>query len=267
MKPGIAIAQLQKLKEEAELPEVRASTPAHESWKAKVEAILAASLGKDAPVLEKFKNVSYWIGIYTGAPGEAERDAAYFANAVSEAVGLIDAAIFELELTEPEPVALEESPSARKPGVDPRNVFLVHGHDDGAKHHAARVLAQLTGAEPTILHEQPSGGKTVIEKLDHHAMPAAAAVILLTPDDVGSESGASTTRPRARQNVVFELGYFIGKLGRGNVIALVKGGVEIPSDISGVVYINMDLANWPTELAKELRQIDGLTIDIRNLTS
>ncbi|MDQ0826930.1 putative nucleotide-binding protein [Arthrobacter sp. B2I5] len=143
-------------------------------------------------------------------------------------------------------------------------IFVVHGHDELARLQVVTTLQQLTGLGPIVLHEQRSGGKTVIEKLQEAAARAVCAVVLLTPDDFGGAVDGPT-HPRARQNVVFEHGYFAALLGRENVIALTKGGVELPSDLSGVVYISMDGPNWKLELAKELRGISGLTVDSNSL--
>ena len=125
-------------------------------------------------------------------------------------------------------------------------VFLIHGRDEGARNTVARFLGQLR-LEPVILAEQASQGKTIIEKFESHAQ-VRFAIALLTPDDAGSLSNEDTPRPRARQNVIFELGYFIGRLGRDGVCALTKGEVEIPSDYSGVVYIPLDDGGWKFDL-------------------
>jgi len=130
-------------------------------------------------------------------------------------------------------------------------VFLVHGHDQ-TKHQVARVIDQLTGREPVILDEQTSRGRTLLEKFEDHAATAALAVVLLTPDDFGGVAGAPQ-QPRARQNVVFELGYFCGRLGRRNVIVL-NAGVEQPSDITGLVYIPMNDGSWKLKLGRELSE-------------
>jgi len=139
-------------------------------------------------------------------------------------------------------------------------VFIVHGHDDGAKESAARFVS-LLGLEPVILHEQPNEGRTVIEKFEGHA-DVGFAVILLTPDDVGGAKGdAANLRMRARQNVVLELGYFLGSLKRSRVCALYKKGVEIPSDVQGVLYVEMDEGGgWRAKLAREISSA-GLPID------
>jgi predicted nucleotide-binding protein len=148
-------------------------------------------------------------------------------------------------------------------GAPPSNkVFVVHGHDEAARDTVARLLTVLD-LEPIILHEQPSEGRTVVEKLEHHGR-VGYAVVLLTPDDVGGVDSESL-KPRARQNVVFELGYFIGSLGRNRVCALHRGDVELPSDFTGVVYVPMDTAGaWRFGLARELRAA-GFNIDMNRL--
>jgi predicted nucleotide-binding protein len=143
-------------------------------------------------------------------------------------------------------------PSGVLPVLNPRKVFVVHGHDHGAKDTVARYLERL-GLEVTILHEKPNEGQTVIEKIETHS-EVGFAVVLLTPDDVGaSKSDPENLKARARQNVVLELGYFLGKLKRSRVCALYIPGVEIPSDYQGVLYIELDSKGaWRTKLAQEL---------------
>ncbi|MDQ2837850.1 MAG: nucleotide-binding protein [Actinomycetota bacterium] len=148
--------------------------------------------------------------------------------------------------------------------AEANDIFIVHGHDGEAKHHVARIVQQLTDHVPIILDEKASRGLTVIEKFEEHGGNAAFAIVLLTPDDVGGQKNGET-RPRARQNVIFELGYFIGHLGRGRVVAMTKGDVEIPSDFSGIVYISLDQDDWPQRLAKEMREVDALDVDMNRL--
>jgi predicted nucleotide-binding protein len=153
------------------------------------------------------------------------------------------------------------SPSPRRSVKD---VFLVHGHDESAKETTARFLEKL-GLEVTILHEQASEGRTVIEKFEAHS-DVGFAVVLLTPDDVGGVSTPSPTlRGRARQNVILELGYFTGKLGRQRVCGLFRSQVEIPSDLHGVLFIELDSqGGWRTRLAQELVSA-GMQIDLQGL--
>ena len=134
-------------------------------------------------------------------------------------------------------------------------VFIVHGHDDEAKLTVARFVESL-GIIATILHEREDRSRTIPEKFEEHAAKASFAIILLTPDDVGaSKDERDKIHPRARQNVVLELGYFWGSLGRERVCVLYKEQVELPSDIQGILYIPMDNNNgWQLKLAKEMKQ-------------
>ena len=128
-------------------------------------------------------------------------------------------------------------------------IFIVHGHDEGARESVARFLEKV-GLEPVILHEQAGHSKTLIEKLEHYSQ-VRFALVVMTPDDVGGKN-ESALKPRARQNVVLELGYFLGLLGRSKVRALYKGNLELPSDIMGVEYIPMNDESWKLKLVREL---------------
>lgn len=153
--------------------------------------------------------------------------------------------------------------------TDSTKIFLVHGRDDGAKHSVARFVEQL-GLEPIILEERPSKGRTVISKFLEESTNIRFAIVLLTPDDEGKQRDSEDElKPRARQNVVLELGFFLAFLGQERVCALTKGDVEIPSDYDGVIYIPMnDSNNWKFSLVKELRaagfSVDANRILIRN---
>lgn len=143
-------------------------------------------------------------------------------------------------------------------------VFIVHGRDESAKNQAARFVEKL-GFEAIILHEKASSGRTIIEKIENYSN-VGFAIVLYTGDDVGNiKTESDNLKIRARQNVIFEHGYLIGKLGRQNVSALVDGNLELPNDISGVVYINLDAgAAWQLQLAKEMKQ-SGYDIDMNKL--
>ena len=142
----------------------------------------------------------------------------------------------------------------------PKTVFLVHGHDDAARETVARFLERLE-LRVIILHEQPNLGRTIIEKFETNS-DVSFAVVLLTPDDKGCSAhlNPEEARFRARQNVVFELGYFIGKLGRNRVCALHKGALELPSDYQGIVYVSMS-GPWQLELAKEIKQVIDIDLN------
>ncbi len=131
-------------------------------------------------------------------------------------------------------------------------VFIVHGRDDAAKNEVALFLRAI-GLEPSILHLRPNGGRHLLTKFTEELEGAGFAVVLMTPDDEGGLSGGGDRRRRARQNVVFELGFCIGKLGPAKVAALLKGDVEKPSDFDGIAYIGLDSSGrWKTDLAREL---------------
>lgn len=149
-------------------------------------------------------------------------------------------------------------------GSQLKRVFIVHGHDESAQNKAARFVEKF-GFEAIILHEKASSGRTIIEKIEHYS-DVGFAIVLYTPDDVGNvKSEPENLNVRARQNVVFEHGFLIGRLGRENVSALVDGKLELPNDISGVVYINLDEGSaWQLQLAKEMKQ-SGYDIDMNKL--
>ena len=145
-------------------------------------------------------------------------------------------------------------------------VFIVHGHHEALKQQVARTVERLTGEPPLILHEQPDGGRTVIEKFESYAGEVGFAVVLLTADDQGGIAGIGDLQPRARQNVVFELGYYIGRIGRARVAVLYEEGVELPSDMSGVLYTAADAAGaWQLKLAREMKAAD-IAVDLNKLT-
>jgi predicted nucleotide-binding protein len=139
--------------------------------------------------------------------------------------------------------------------VTSRRIFIVHGHDEAAKTDLARILGDL-GLEPVILHLEPDQGNTVIEKFEAYA-DVGFAFILLTPDDIAypasqesHEDSERAKEARARPNVLFEYGYFVGKLGRSRVYVLHTGGVVVPTDISGVLYKPYD--NSVTEIGLDI---------------
>ena len=119
-----------------------------------------------------------------------------------------------------------------------KKVFIVHGHDDKAKTELSNFVFRL-GLTPIILHEQPNGGNTIIEKFELYSSDVQYAFVLLTPDNIGGID-EKNLKPRARENVILEMGYFMGKLGRNKVCCLHKGGLEIPSDILGILYLKFE---------------------------
>ncbi|WP_237707325.1 TIR domain-containing protein [Xanthomonas oryzae] len=159
-----------------------------------------------------------------------------------------------------EPTAASRAAPA-KARESTRRVFVVHGHDDGLKETVARYLSRLE-LTPVVLHEKPNQGRTIIEKFEHHA-DVDFAVVLFTPDDAGHPiNKAEQSRPRARQNVVLELGFFMGALGRHRVCVLHTGDIELPSDYAGVLYLPLDAGGaWRLPLAREMKA-SGMYIDL-----
>lgn len=149
------------------------------------------------------------------------------------------------------------------------NIFIVHGHDENMKSEVARTIESL-GLHPIILHEQPNDGLTIIEKFEKHSLNCHFAIVLLSPDDEGyPKSDQKAKKFRARQNVILELGYFVGMLGRKNVLSLVKhdptGNLEIPNDFAGVVYTEFDKGGgWKLEIAQQLMK-NGYSINANDL--
>lgn len=202
-------------------------------------------------------SVTNWDGFLTGErkpPLEQQRTV--LKNQLSKLNNLITQS--ELFKSSAISVNLETS----KVALNMDEVFIVHGHDDLAKTKTARFIERL-GFKPIILHEQASSGNTIIEKIEEHSN-VGFGIVLYTPCDLGGKT-EDNLKARARQNVVFEHGYLIGKIGRKNVCALVKGNIETPNDISGVVYVNMDDADaWHMQIAKELKS-SGYNVDMNIL--
>lgn len=151
------------------------------------------------------------------------------------------------ELVESSKVKSKKSNSSNK-----KDVFIVHGHNEELKEKVARTLEKLK-LNPIILHEQSNSGQTIIEKLEKHSN-VNFAIVLLTYDDFGNVKSVDSKNKRSRQNVILELGYFLAKIGRENVMPLYEDGVELPNDISGVIYTLIDKSeNWKFRLVKELK--------------
>ena len=213
--------------------------------------------GDGSPQLEKFSNVRYSPMVFGGGSDAPFRRA--FASGITSAQGIIRSALREFEDYEMSPLPkLPKESTAKKDSVS-RKVFLVHGHDDAMRETVARFLERLD-LVPIILQEQASGGNTIIEKFERSS-DVRFSVVLLSPDDVGNVASKSEElKARARQNAILELGYFIGRLGRPNVCPLVKGDLDIPSDVHGIVYVPFDDESWKLKLVRELKHA-GIEID------
>lgn len=220
-----------------------------------IKDTLDRCFGENTSVYQRFVGASelHWFPGFFSIDGSSIDYVGPTQNNIANAIVLLKEAQRTLreDLADHEHAAMPKNPVV----VDnvqralARKVFVVHGHDEGARETVARFLMQL-GFDPIILHEQANRGGTVIEKIEAHG-EVGFAVVLLTPDDEGCAEGG-TPEPRARQNVLLELGYFLGRLGRAKVCALKRGTVEIPSDFAGVVWESMDGNGWKQALGREL---------------
>ena len=231
-------------------------------WRARSDVVVRNAFGESSSQLSTFKSIVFADKI--DLPHESSDDTergirdTYFRDGLEAAELKLEAMIMEVrdfwQSDDPEKSA------ARTDVLETsnRNVFVAHGHDEAATQQLARFLERLE-LVPVILREEVSGGRTVIEKFDKYAA-VSYAIALLTADDVGSSRHESAVRPRARQNVILELGYFIGRLGRNRVCYLTKGAPEIPTDLAGVVYVPMDSGQWQGTLVGELKDA-GFEVD------
>jgi predicted nucleotide-binding protein len=205
-----------------------------------------------------------WLAARSGGvgyPDHRQDFRRYLAESKQNAISLLRQAVRGLEEEIGDRGDLASAPIDAAPAITPdlSKIFVVHGHEGAPKAEVARFIEKL-GFEAIILHERPNKGRALITKFREESAGAGFAVVLMTPDDVGKAKDAADLKSRARQNVVFELGFFIGKLGPEHVIAVVKGDVELPSDYDGVVYISLDKEDWRTKLGGEL-DAAGYAID------
>jgi predicted nucleotide-binding protein len=204
-----------------------AFTAEYYAWKTKVESFILSNFGKSSAFYEAFKKGDD-VAVFGNGPDQ-------FSKQITMMLAALNAIIDTLEF---EPATEDSNPISIKLN---NKVFIVHGHDEQLKHQLEIFLTEL-GLEPIVLHRKADEGLTVIEKFEKHS-DVGYAFILLTPDDIAyharEEDKLEANRKkelRARQNVVFEFGYFIGKLGRQRVCCLYKECVVLPSDISGMIY-------------------------------
>jgi len=206
-----------------------------QSWMAECEDLISSNYGKESAPWKIYERID--IRHFNGYKKDD------FDREVTKVVSALSA-------------SLRINPKGKKLQIstkelDLTKVFIVHGHDDLLKTEVARFIEKL-GLEAIILHEQASSGNTIIEKIEEHSN-VGFGIVLYTPCDIGAKQEVKPKlQSRARQNVIFEHGYLIGKIGRRNVCALVKGNVEKPNDISGVVYISTQ-EDWRLSLTRELR--------------
>lgn len=231
---------------------ITSSDARFQAWKTRAERFLISKFGKDSYEHTSFAKTSFSLSfITTSTPNSA------FIRACQTGLRKTEA-IFQTYLEEMAEDA-EPTPAIVQP-INFGKVFIVHGHDGELKQSVARII-EKQGIKPVILKEQANQGKTIIEKFENYS-DVGGAICLFTADDIGRANAEASDHSRARQNVVFETGYFIGKLGRDHIVILADDGIEMPSDLSGVVRTNT--GNWQFNLLKELNAM-GYAINLNLL--
>ena len=234
------------------------------TWRRKLSTFLDDSLPGESSALNNKLN-----GVFHMRK-RGRSDALHFwANDGEKMMSYLDSLMLDIENDEydhKEIVADETSLDLSVTSQDKvkSKVFIVHGHNGETKERTARFIEKL-GFEAIILHEQVSKGLTIIEKIEKYSDDVGFAIVLYTPDDMGnakSEVETGNLLYRARQNVVFEHGFLMAKLGRENVAPLVEGTIELPNDISGIVYISDK--DWQIDIAKEMKS-SGYKVDFNQL--
>lgn len=228
---------------------VTSTVPGFLAWKTETERFLIKKFGKDSFEHQKFMETSFRPSIWSSH---------------QELVGACKNGLVATKLVFQSYLAEMDETSDMKVvevgNVCLDRVFIVHGHDGELKHAVAR-LVEKQDLKAIILSEQANKGKTIIEKFEENS-DVSGAICLFTADDLGRAKAEKKNSHRARQNVVFEAGYFMGKLGRDKVVIIAENGLEIPSDMQGIVYT--DKNNWEFDVLKELKAM-GYPIDYNKL--
>ena len=228
---------------------VKPSTPGFQVWFSEAERFLIKRFGINSFEYKKFKETKFMPSVYVTDSDVVRK--------CKE--GLVTTKlIFKTYLEEMQEAPLPNYTDATVASFD--KVFIVHGHDGELKQSVAR-LVEKQGLQAIILSEQANKGKTIIEKFEENS-DVSGAICLFTADDFGRAKADANDSLRARQNVVFEAGYFMGKLSRSRVVIIAEHGVELPSDMQGIVYT--DKSNWEIDVLKELKAM-GYTIDFNKL--
>ncbi len=220
-----------------------------QAWHTKAERFLIKRFGQDSFEHQQLKNTEFRPGVYMST-----QEVVFACKRGLNATKLTFESYLR-EMLESTTITVNEQ---YQPSFD--KVFVVHGHDGELKQAVARII-EKQGIEAIILSERANKGRTIIEKFEDYS-DVGGAICLFTADDLGRAKAQSSDQSRARQNVVLETGYFMGKLGRDHVVLLADKGIEMPSDLSGVVYT--DTTKWEIDLLKELKAI-GYTVDFNKL--
>lgn len=234
-------------------------------WKRSVDNLLIKIYGENHKRYKEFTRIEF-LNYDRFTDGiVVPNDEIVFRKGLKESISLIESVISEIEdrYIKIEEENVQNSSNMNKKEniiMDKSKVFIVHGHDDGLVAKVQLFLKKID-LEGIVLHEQANLGKVIIEKLEHYT-DVGFAIILYTPCDLGKAKADDELKARARQNVVFEHGYMMGKLGRDKVLFLVTDTIETPGDITGSVYIGKD--NWEQKIGIELNS-SGYEIDFNKI--
>lgn len=223
-----------------------------QAWKTKASRYLIKKFGEKSFEYTKFNNTRFSLLICTSSTPDSDFISAC-KSGLENSIAIFKTYLEEME----EPTEIKRN---ERNNFDTSKVFIVHGHDGKLKQEVARLI-EKQGIQAIILSEQANSGRTIIEKFEDYS-DVGGAICLFTSDDLGKEKTEIDLKFRARQNVVFEAGYFIGKLGRNHVVIIVDDEIEIPNDLAGVVYTNSN--NWKVDLCKELKAM-GFNVDFNKL--
>lgn len=228
---------------------VKPSTPGFQVWFSEAERFLIKRFGADSFEYNKLKETRFLPAAYV-----TDSDVVRKCKEGLVATKLM----FKSYLEEMQEAPLPNTSNTVASSFE--KVFIVHGHDGELKQAVARII-EKQDIEAIILSEKANKGRTIIEKFEDYS-DVGGAICLFTADDLGKAKNDTTDNTRARQNVVLKTGYFMGKLGREHVVILADKGIEMPSDLSGVVYT--DTATWHFDLLKELSAM-GYKVDLNKL--
>lgn len=247
--------------------------PAFKSWRNDSIRFLQKAFGEDSNEAVTFENIEFYnyyltYDMLTGGWKEnilKEKDT--FGKGLRNA-------IFYLQNYESEIVSDIDISDARgeggghkgsKKGVNKKNIFIVHGRNDSVKDQVAGFISKL-GIDPIILNEQINRGQTLLEKFEEYS-DIKVAIVIFTNEDTGNYNDDSEYEKRTRQNMIFEAGYFLGKLGKKNTIIIVEQGVMLPSVLEGYTYFKIDQEEkWKTDVAKKLKSMKKFNIDMSALS-
>lgn len=237
-----------------------------DSIRKKLEMYIGKIFGSASSYKDTLKKISLTPSIVYGGMPDSVRITSWDSGK-KKIINLIDTMLEDISLNELENSSSNGQLVTAGEVKQNNNIFIVHGHNDEMKSSVARIIEKLS-LNPIILHEQANKDRTIIEKFTDHS-EVGFSIVLLSADDFAYsiKQKPEEGKLRARQNVILELGYFIGKLGRNRVIALVEtaSNFEFPSDYQGVIYIPYDKeGNWKFLILKELKAC-GYNVDANKL--